>query len=129
MNDTLVQELTTFIDDRGKALKQGQYRSEASVRRSIVDRILDILGWPDEPAVIPEYEIEGRRVDYALFDPPSLPLVFIEAKAPGKIAEGEGQLFEYAFSEGGPYCCFNRWSAMAFFFFDWKRAAQGSSGM
>lgn len=116
MNDTLLNELTTFIDDRGKHLKQGQYRSEASVRRSIVDRILDILGWPDEPAVIPEYEIEGRRVDYALFDPPSSALVFIEAKAPGKIDEGEEQLFEYAFSEGVPIAVLTDGQRWRFFY-------------
>jgi len=69
-----------------------------------VQRLLHVLTWPmyNIQVIIPEYSVEGRRVDYALCDPASKPLVFIEVKQVGNIDGAERQLFEYAFHEGVP---------------------------
>lgn len=85
-------------------LKKGLYTSEAAVSQGIVLRLLDVLSWPrfNTQIIIPEYSVEGRRVDYALCHPPSKPIVFIEVKQVGNIEGAERQLFEYAFHEGVP---------------------------
>ena len=62
------------------------------------------LGWPifDTSIVIPEYTVEGRRVDYALCHPKNKPYVFIEVKKIGFSEGADKQLFEYAFHLGVP---------------------------
>ena len=90
--------LQEHLDDIRSDLEIGAFPNEASVSQSIVLRLLHALGWPYNPQVIiPEYSVEGRRVDFALCHPPSEPLVFIEVKAVGQITGAEKQLFEYAF--------------------------------
>ena len=78
--------LKEHIDDIRKGLEAGQYGNEASVSQGIVLRLLNILTWPtfDTQVVIPEYGVEGMRVDFALCHPPSKPRVFIEGKASWK---------------------------------------------
>ena len=86
------------LDDIRNDLRRGAFANEASVSQGIVLRLLYALGWPYNPQVIiPEYLVEGRRVDFALCHPPSEPLVFVEVKAVGQITGAEKQLFEYAF--------------------------------
>ena len=96
--------LKEHIDDIRKGLEAGQYGNEASVSQGILLRLLNILAWPtfDTQVVIPEYGVEGTRVDFALCHPPSKPLVFIEVKQVGKIEGAEKQLFQYAFHTGVP---------------------------
>lgn len=67
-------------------------------------RLLSTLGWDtyDTELVIPEYSIQGRRVDFALCHPRKKPLVFIEVKQVGHAEGAEQQLFEYAFHQGIP---------------------------
>lgn len=81
-----------------------KYSSEAAVREAIVVPILSALGWTtmDPDIVRREYQIENRRVDYALVAVGTSPSVFIEVKAAGQIAGGDRQLFEYAFHQGVP---------------------------
>lgn len=90
-----------ILDIRAR-LQAGSFVNEASVSQGIVLRILGRLSWPtyDTSIVIPEYGLEGRRVDYALCHPPSKPVVFIEVKQPGEATDAERQLFEYAFHLG-----------------------------
>ena len=92
------------IDDIRKGLEANQYGSEAAVSQGIVLRLLNVLDWPtyNTQVIIPEYSVEGRRVDYALCHPLSKPLVFIEVKQVGNIEGAERQLFEYAFHTGVP---------------------------
>ena len=96
--------LKEHIDDIRKGLEAGQYGNEAAVSQGIVLRLLGALAWPtfNTQVIIPEYSVEGRRVDYALCHPPSKPIVFIEVKKVGNIERAERQLFEYAFHEGVP---------------------------
>ena len=96
--------LKEHIDDIRDNLKKGLYTNEAAVSNGIVRRLLDALDWPiyNPQVIIPEYSVEGRRVDFALCHPPSKPIVFIEVKQVGNIEGAERQLFEYAFHEGVP---------------------------
>ena len=89
--------LIEHIDDIRKGLEAGQYGNEAAVSQGIVLRLLGALTWPtyDTQIVIPEYGVEGMRVDFALCHPPSKPRVFIEAKQVGNIKGAEEQLFGY----------------------------------
>lgn len=52
--------------------------------------------------MIPEFSVEGRRVDYALCHPENRPSVFIEVKRVGLAEGADRQLFEYAFHLGIP---------------------------
>ena len=96
--------LKEHIDDIRNRLKEGGFKNEASVSQGIVLRLLGELNWPshDTQVVIPEYPVEGRRVDFALCQPALKPLVFIEVKPVGKIEGAEKQLFEYVFHIGVP---------------------------
>ena len=96
--------LKEHIDDICNDLEKGVFTNEASVSLHIVSRLLHALGWPryNTQVIIPEYSVEGRRVDFALCHPPLKPLVFIEVKQVGKIQGAERQLFEYAFHAGVP---------------------------
>ena len=96
--------LEEHLDDIRSNLRQEMFLNEASVSQSIVLRLLDALGWPryDPQLIIPEYPVEGGRVDFALCHPPREPLVFIEVKQVGQIGGAERQLFEYAFHRGVP---------------------------
>ena len=96
--------LKEHIDDIRDKLAERKFRKEAAVSQGIVLRLLGALAWPtfNTQVIIPEYSVEGRRVDYALCHPPSKPIVFIEVKKVGNIERAERQLFEYAFHEGVP---------------------------
>jgi len=85
-------------------LRQGKFTSEAAVSHGILLPTLHELGWPvfDTSIVIPEFSIEGRRVDYALCHPANRPSVFIEVKRVGLSEGADRQLFEYAFHMGVP---------------------------
>ena len=96
--------LKEHIDDIREGLEKEIFIGEAAVSQGIVLRLLDALTWPryNTQVIIPEYSVEGRRVDFALCHPPSKPIVFIEVKQVGNIDGAERQLFEYAFHEGVP---------------------------
>ena len=85
-------------------LREGRFNSEAAVSQGILLPSLFELGWPifDTSIVIPEYSVEGRRVDYALCHPKNKPYVFIEVKKVGLSDGADKQLFEYAFHLGVP---------------------------
>ena len=85
-------------------LRRGEYTSEAAVSQGILLPALHELGWPvfDTSVVVPEYSLEGRRVDYALCHPANRPSVFVEVKKVGLSDGADRQLFEYAFHLGIP---------------------------
>jgi hypothetical protein len=92
------------IRDIQTRLQTGRFPNEASISQGIVMRLLSRLGWPiyDTSVVIPEFSLEGRRVDFALCHPHNKPIVFVEVKQPGETGTAERQLFEYAFHMGVP---------------------------
>ncbi len=92
--------LLTFL----QRLQQNPVRpdtSEEAVNFSSVVPVLHNLGWDwtDPTVVIPEYVLEGRRVDFCLRT--GGVSVFVEVKRPSEDLERhQKQLLEYAFSEG-----------------------------
>ena len=90
---------------RGR-LAAGLYLNEAAISHGVVTPIMNALGWdssdPDE--LIPEFSSGRGRVDFALKGLGRRPAVFIEVKGLGRAADGDRQLFEYAFHEGVPIC-------------------------
>ncbi len=96
--------ISDHIERVRKNLREGRYQSEAAVSQGVVLPTLHELGWLvfNTSIVIPEYSIEGRRVDFALCYPESRPVVFIEVKKVGHSDGADKQLFEYAFVLGVP---------------------------
>ncbi|MFQ5582822.1 MAG: hypothetical protein ACE5GL_00110 [Calditrichia bacterium] len=96
--------LSEHIKKIRDGLREGRFNSEAAVSQGILLPTLYELGWPvfDTSIVIPEYTVEGRRVDYALCHTKNNPYVFIEVKKIGLSDGADKQLFEYAFHLGVP---------------------------
>ena len=96
--------LVSRIQEIRQKMGRDQLQNEAAVSQGILLPILNDLGWPafDPSVVIPQFSLEGRRVDYALCDHPDHPMIFVEVKAIGKADGADRQLFEYAFHKGVP---------------------------
>lgn len=102
-----METLETVLKEIAGHLKNGGYKNEEHVRVGIVLRILQALGWdiwnPREcwPEYAPIPSEDSKRVDVALFKPPSLsvPALFIEVKTVEKLkqnlAAAEEQLEYY----------------------------------
>jgi len=97
--------LEEHIPDIQNKLQNNEYPNEQSISQGIVLRLLAAMQWPvyDTQLVIPEYSIQGRRVDFALCIQKNKPVVFIEVKQPGNTLGADKQLFEYAFHKGVPF--------------------------
>lgn len=96
--------ISNHIEKVRERLRRGEFTSEAAVSQGILLPALHELGWPvfDTSIVVPEFSLEGRRVDFALCHPASRPSVFIEVKKVGLSNGADRQLFEYAFHLGIP---------------------------
>lgn len=88
----------------------GLLPNEPAVSQGAVFTILKYLGWPvlDPAVVVPQYRMRTpqgalRFADYALCRDDGHPLVLIEVKAVGRIANADVQLFEYCFHAGVPF--------------------------
>lgn len=97
--------LQSVIERVTSNLERGRFPNETSVREAIVNPVLEQLGWDtlDPAMVVREFNLSGRRVDYALAIPPLGPTAIIEVKAVGLISGADRQLFEYAFHQGVPF--------------------------
>ena len=87
-------------------IRSGKLEGEALRKQAVILPILRALDWDDsDPAeVVPELSVPSGRVDYALLRKGGVPVVFIEAKAPGKAdSAGEEQVFRYAYGQGVPF--------------------------
>ena len=95
---TLVEKLRKRIDVHGKALRQ----SEALTRYALIDPLLRELGWDteDPDLVIPEYNVSGGQVDYALLSD-GKPIMMVEAKSLGTPLQD-------ALDQGLRYCLIKR---------------------
>ena len=67
--------------------------SETRTRAALIDPLLQVLGWDtaDPSIVIPEYDVSGRKADYALLGENSLPAAALEAKKLGEPLESHLQ--------------------------------------
>ena len=95
---TLVEKLRKRIDVHGKGLRQ----SEALTRYALIDPLLRELGWDteDPDLVIPEYNVSGGQVDYALLSE-GKPIMMVEAKSLGTPLQD-------ALDQGLRYCLIKR---------------------
>lgn len=95
-----------LIEQIRQNLRAFAYPNEASISHGIVTPILQALGWntADPKQLVPEYTVERQRVDFALLGAGKKPAVFIEVKGQGLAAQGDKQLFGYAFHSGVPLC-------------------------
>jgi hypothetical protein len=90
--------ISNHIEKVRERLRNNAFPSEAAVSQGILLPALHELGWPvfNTRVVVPEFSLEGRRVDYALCYPANRPAVFVEVKKVGLSDGADKQLFEYA---------------------------------
>ncbi len=79
--DDLVRVIETLqqrIRDHGDSLRQNEIRT----RVALIDPLLKALGWDvaDPGLVTAEYDVSGRRADYALLGTGNIPAATVEAK-------------------------------------------------
>ena len=96
--DDLVGVIGTLqrrICAHGSALRENETRT----RMALCDPLLRVLGWDvsDPGLVMPEYNVSGRRADYALLGPDGQPVATIEAKKLGASLEAHRmQMLNYS---------------------------------
>lgn len=99
----------TVADIQGK-IRIGGLPNEYAVTTGAVLPMLGALDWPEtNPLIVyPQYQVEGRFVDFALRNPiGGSALVFLEVKKVGGLSpKGEEQLFDYAYKRGVPLLVF-----------------------
>ena len=98
----LVETLKARIDEHGDQLR----KSEALTRYALIDPLLRELGWDTEnpSLVIPEYQSDHGRADYALLGE-GIPVMMVEAKKLGTQLQDSvlGQGIQYCLMEGTSY--------------------------
>ena len=103
--DDLVQVIETLqqrIREHGDSLRPYETRT----RVALIDPLLTALGWnvSDPSLVIPEYDVRGRRADYALLSAPNQPAATIEAKKLGEPLDSHQiQMLNYSNAAGINY--------------------------
>ena len=95
--------LQTMIDEIRDGVEQGILKNEMAERHTIVDRLLQGLGWPtsDKRFVVCRYMIGGGTVDYGLRNNQARPLAFIEVR---NINEFDGDAAKRIFSAAVRWC-------------------------
>lgn len=111
--------LESTLDDIVAKLNERDFPDEAAISTGIVLRVLGDLNWPvhEHRVVWPEYKTMNGRVDYALCDPPSKPVVFVEVKQQGMAEANTAikQALHYAFDEGVPFVVLTDGQTWSFF--------------
>ena len=103
--DDLVKVIETLkerIATHGATLRENETRT----RMALIDPLLQVLGWDtSEPAVVlPEYDVSGRKADYALLDGGGRPSATVEAKKLGEpLASHRMQMLNYSNASGVEY--------------------------
>ena len=104
----LLDELVAAIDNVKSRIELHQSslrQSEALTRYSLIDPLLRALGWDtaDPALVTPEYDVGGKRADYALLEGNQV-VVFLEAKRLDEnLAGHRSQVAAYASELGIKY--------------------------
>ena len=105
MLDDLVGVIET-LKSRIAAHETDLHANEIRTRMSLIDPLLNALGWDvaDPGLVTPEYDVKGKKPDYALLGVDGRPVVFLEAKRLGEsIANHRSQVVAYASELGIRY--------------------------
>ena len=95
-----------LLKERMQSFRPALGENEIRTRAALIDPLLRALGWDvSDPAVVmPEYKIDNKPVDYALFRPDGKPAATLEAK---KLGESLGahrmQMLNYANMDGIEY--------------------------
>ena len=103
--DDLVKVIETLkerIATHGATLRENETRT----RMALIDPLLQVLGWDtSEPAVVlPEYDVSGRKADYALLSEGGSPVATVEAKKLGEpLASHRMQMLNYSNASGVEY--------------------------
>ena len=101
----LVEAIETVkerIEKHGASLRENEFRT----RVALIDPILAALGWDvsDPVSVTLEYDVQGRRADYALLQSGGKPSVMLEAKKLGENLQPHlMQMLNYANASGVDY--------------------------
>jgi hypothetical protein len=99
---SVIETLQLRIQDHGDSLRQDETRT----RMALIDPLLQALGWdPSDPSLVtPEYNVSGKRADYALLGDEGAPVVFLEAKRLSEsIPNHRSQVVAYASELGIRY--------------------------
>ena len=106
----MLDDLTTVIEtlkERINTHSNVLSGSETRTRMSLIDPLLQVLGWDvsDPGIVIPEFNVGGKRADYALLGANGKPTVVLEAKSLGtSLSSNEQmQMLNYANVDGVPF--------------------------
>ena len=105
MLDDLVAVIET-LKDRIQRHRDVLQANETRTRMALIDPLLTALGWDvaDPGLVTPEYDVEGKRADYALLNSQGAPVVFLEAKRLGEqLSNHREQPLGYAIRRGMIY--------------------------
>ena len=109
--EPLISVIETFkkrIAVHGASLRENETRT----RMALIDPLLQALGWDtsDPAMVLPEYDVSGRKADYALLDGNGSPSATVEAKKLGEpLASHLMQMLNgisYQMSAGAPILTF-----------------------
>ena len=98
----VIETLKSRIRDYGKDLQANEIRT----RMSLIDPLLNVLGWDtsDPSLVMPEYDLRRKSADYALLADVGKPICIIEAKKLGEsLSAHQEQMVNYALMDGVPY--------------------------
>ncbi|MCY3990524.1 MAG: hypothetical protein OXF50_04745 [Caldilineaceae bacterium] len=98
----VIETLKRRIADHGPILRVNETRT----RLALIDPLLQVLEWDttDPSIVIPEYDVNGRKADYALLDQKRRPSATIEAKKLGEsLGSHLGQMINYSNLAGIEY--------------------------
>ena len=103
--------------------------NEATIQQYVVLPILRALGWDDahlaSMEVLPEYQVESRRADYALYVKPiESPIVLIECKRWNEpITRHEEQICFYAYSGDIPLAIITNGRHWRFYLPHWRASS------
>ena len=97
-----IETVKQRIREHGSSLRENETRT----RVALIDPILQALGWDvsDPSSVTLEYDVSGRRADYALLRSEGKPAATIEAKKLGEnLQQHRMQMLNYANASGVDY--------------------------
>ena len=94
------------LKERMQSYRTDLAENEIRTRVALIDPLLRALGWDvsDPTVVMPEYKIDNKPVDYALFRPDGKPAAALEAKKLGEsLGSHRMQMLNYANMSGIEY--------------------------
>ena len=97
-----IETIKTRISTHGPTLRENETRT----RMALVDPLLQALAWDtsDPSLVLPEFDVSGRKADYALLGRGGSPSATVEAKKLGEpLAPHRMQMLNYSNASGVEY--------------------------